>query len=60
MKPLPCPFCAQDPIVEHDYYDHRARSKTYWVRCEECGFSLEDFTDRDSAIAYWNRREGKS
>lgn len=58
-KLLPCPFCGGKALAHPITMDVMCRDllHTYWrVRCTECGVAMRDDTDREKAIAAWNRR----
>lgn len=54
-----CPFCGGKAMCHPITMDIMCRDllHTYWrVRCTECGTQIREETDRDKAIATWNRR----
>lgn len=49
-KPLPCPFCGEEPVVEPWY-----RFNWHSIVCRSCITELSKPTKAE-AIAAWNRR----
>jgi hypothetical protein len=46
---LPCPFCDGTPAICHGLGED-------WVVCSLCGASTRMLSNREMAIAAWNRR----
>lgn len=45
----PCPFCGGRAFVHNPEYG-------YFVMCDRCKTSSNNFKDRDKAVNQWNRR----
>lgn len=49
----PCPFCGEAGTEINI-------SKSYFIKCNNCGVGTAIFSTPDYAIAAWNRRNGNS
>ena len=50
----PCPFCGCEAYVES------WQNGPHWVRCLDCGATIQAESSRDKAVDAWNRRHERT